>query len=103
MDYRTSSAFAFFWNLCHAWLPTEIITNFDEFLATIGILAMDGNRRLPMMDGDYRATIDGLTYKFNNVRLAPPQGVMAVNYSRYGFCIILYLEHGLELLARAIH
>ncbi len=101
MNYRTSSAFAFFWNLCQAWLPAEIIADFDEFLDTIGILAMDSNRRLPMLDGDYEATVDGLTYEFNNVRLAPPQGVMAVNYSRYGLKTVL--ECGLELLSSAIH
>ncbi|KIL56127.1 hypothetical protein M378DRAFT_17358 [Amanita muscaria Koide BX008] len=51
-------------------------------MAKTGILAMDGNRRLPSIDGDYEATIGGLTYKFNNVQLAPPQGAMAVNYAR---------------------
>lgn len=63
--------------------------------------AMDGNRRLPSIDGDYEATINGLTIKFDNVRLAPPQGVMAVNYSRYDYASLLC--HDLELCFRAIH
>ena len=101
MNYKTSSAFAFFWNLCRAWLPGVIIADFDDFMAKTGIPAMDGNRRLNSIDGDYEATIGGLTYKFNNVQLAPPQGAMAVNYARYDLCSAF--NHGLELLSRAIH
>ena len=47
--------------------------------------AMDGNRHLPTINGDYEATANGLTIKFDNVQLAPPQGVMAVNYSWYDY------------------
>ena len=89
MNYRTSSAFALFWNLCRSWLPQEIIADIDEFMSSTGISAMDGNRRLSSIDGDYEATVGGLTYKFSNVRLAPPQGVMAANYSRYDLLLFL--------------
>lgn len=91
MNYRISSAFAFSWNLFQAWLPSEIISDFDEFMKETEILAMDGNRRLPTTDGDYEAAINGLTFKFDNVRLAPPQGVMAVNYSRYGHLLCSFV------------
>jgi hypothetical protein len=101
MNYRISSAFAFAWNLFRAWLPSEIIDDFDKFMMETEMSAMDGNRRLPSIDGDYEATINGLTIKFDNVRLAPPQGVMAVNYSRYDYASLLC--HELELCFRAIH
>lgn len=89
MNYKTSSAFAFFWNLCWAWLPGVIIADFNNFMAKTGILTMDGNHHLNTIDGDYEATIGGLTYKFNNVQLAPPQGAMAVNYAQYDLCPVL--------------
>ena len=101
MNYRISSAFAFAWNLFRAWLPSEIIDNFDKFMMETKMSAMDGNHHLPSIDGDHEVTINGLTIKFDNVRLAPPQGVMAVNYSRYDYALLLC--HDLELCFRAIH
>lgn len=83
MNYQISSAFALFWNLCRAWLPDEIIADFDKFMTETGIAAMGGDRRSCTLDGDYEAMVDGQTHKFSDVRLAPPQGAMAVNYARY--------------------
>ena len=83
MNYRISSAFAFFWNLCRSWLPPKIIADLDDFMTRTGILAMGSDQQHAPHDGDYEATIGGLLCKFSDVRLAPPQGVMAVNYSRY--------------------
>jgi len=84
MNYKISSAFALFWNLCRAWLPADIIADFDKFMTETGITVMGGDRHSCALDGDYEAMVDGQTYKFSDVRLAPPQGAMAVNYARYG-------------------
>ena len=67
MNYRMSLAFVLFWNLCQSWLPQGIIADIDEFMSSTGISALDGNHCLSSIDGDYKATVGGLTYKFSNV------------------------------------
>lgn len=84
MNYRISSAFAIFWNLCRSWLPEQIIKDFDDFMVKSGILAMGS---VNGTNGDYTAQVGDGTHIFNDVQLAPPQGVMAVNYARYGLQI----------------
>ena len=82
LDKRTSSAFAFFWNLCRAWLPPDVIADTDDWLLRSQVPAMDATRQLSSHEGSYQVTVDGINFQFSDVHLAPPSGVMACNYAR---------------------
>ncbi|KAF8326288.1 hypothetical protein F5887DRAFT_1084600 [Amanita rubescens] len=82
LNKRTSSAFAFFWNLCRAWLPEEIITDIDAWLTRTQAPAMDATRQFDSHEGSYDLIVDGIPFQFTDVCLAPPCGVMARNYAR---------------------
>jgi hypothetical protein len=82
LNYKTSSAFAVFWNMLKTHMPKDIIDDITDFCDVIGIYRMDANRGLPSSTGTYTMELEGLPIQFNDVELAPPCGVMAANYAR---------------------
>ncbi|KAM6489122.1 hypothetical protein JOM56_010310 [Amanita muscaria] len=80
-NYQCSSAFAFFWNLARSWLPQEIIRDFDNFIQTHNLPAMNPNFQTDGLDGKYTAFINGVQYEFSDARLAPPQAYFGGNYA----------------------
>ncbi|RDB16118.1 hypothetical protein Hypma_003386 [Hypsizygus marmoreus] len=69
MNAKSSSAFAFFWNMLRVQLPGEVLDDFSDFLAEMGSLRMD-------------VKIGDDEFQFHGAELAPPAGVCAENYSR---------------------
>jgi hypothetical protein len=102
LDKRTSSAFAFFWNLCHAWLPKEIIADIDNWLTKTSAPAMDATHQLHSHEGSYDLIVDGIPFKFTDVCLAPPSGVMARNYARQVLLLVLPLCHYTNIVGLSI-
>jgi len=82
LDYKTSSAFALFWNMAKAHIDDDIIADFTKIFDEIGIFRMDANTRLPPGTGVYTVEVEGIPIEFHNVELAPPQGMLAINYAR---------------------
>lgn len=85
----TAAVFALFWNLCRSWLPAEIISDIDKFIAAHSLPAMDPAATTPAQEGSYKVTIGDTDFDFHNVRLAPPMGMMASNYARYALTTLL--------------
>ena len=83
LTYRSSSAFAFAWNLFRMQLPSEVIGNFNEYLAKSQIMRMDplGNRQ--KIVGTYTICDGDIPVEFHDAELAPPAGVFGANYTRY--------------------
>jgi hypothetical protein len=88
LKYKSSSAFALFWNMLKSHLPEVIISDITDFCDSIGIYRMDADARLPGSKGIYTVDIEGLPVEFHDVDLAPPCGVMAANYAR-----AIHMEH----------
>jgi len=91
LNYRSSSAFALFWNLSKDILPKEIIDDFNGFLEKDGILRMnpaDGaakdftNDKRHPATGNYTIQIGDEKFLFKNIELAPPCRVFGQNYTR---------------------
>ncbi|TFY51964.1 hypothetical protein EVJ58_g10279, partial [Rhodofomes roseus] len=83
-DMAISSAFALFWNLMRARLPDELLESCDAYLAENGFCRMDGNRTMGAGSdgrGSYFVQKGGQVIEFQNEELAPPAGVMGVNYA----------------------
>ncbi|KAF8347507.1 hypothetical protein F5887DRAFT_881786, partial [Amanita rubescens] len=79
---QTSAVFALFWNLCRAWLPDEIISDFEDFIHKNGLPAMNRDWKTTTREGSYEVVIGETSFNFHDVELAPPMGLMASNYSR---------------------
>jgi hypothetical protein len=84
LDQRTAAAFALFWNLSRSWLPEPIIRDFDDFIKKNGVPPMNRQWTTPTQEGSYKVTIEGVTFDFDDAHLAPPMGLVASNYARYG-------------------
>ncbi|EDR05220.1 uncharacterized protein LACBIDRAFT_329890 [Laccaria bicolor S238N-H82] len=91
LNYRSSSAFALFWNLCKDVLPKPIINDFNAFFEKDGILRMNpaegaakdfAKDEHHAVTGDYTIQIGDESFLFKNVELAPPCGVFGRNYAR---------------------
>ena len=89
MDYRLSSVFALFWNLCGDLLPQEVMDDFDAFFDRFNILRMNPAKGAAQdflaretVHGDYVVQVGEMEFVFSNVEMAPPAGVCAQNYSR---------------------
>ncbi|KAJ3560557.1 hypothetical protein NP233_g10760 [Leucocoprinus birnbaumii] len=77
------AVFAFFWNLLIHQLPSEVISDFRNFM---------NKNLLPVMNpdwidfteqkGSYALPVGDQIHTFHGVELAPPQAVMSRNYSR---------------------
>jgi hypothetical protein len=88
LNYDTSSVFALFWNMLRNTIPPFIINNTIECFDRMKIHRMDSNERLPTGRGKYTVTVDDIQVDFHNAELAPPRGVMAINYVRF-----IHFEH----------
>jgi hypothetical protein len=89
MDYRSSSIFALFWNLCRDLLPREIMDDFDNFFDKFNMVRMSSGKAYAKnfiakntARGDYIVQIGESEFEFSNAEMAPPAGVCAQNYAR---------------------
>jgi hypothetical protein len=70
-------------------IPNEVYQDVENFFTHNGICHMDANRKSNKELGEYTIDLGGRKQvSFNNVQLAPPQGVVAANYSRH-----IHFEH----------
>ena len=83
LNYRSSSAFALFWNMLQSRLPTTVIQSFDSFLEETGIPRMDAYKTIGSSNGSYMVSNLNQTYIFHDVPLPPPSGIFTQNYARY--------------------
>ena len=83
LNYKTSSAFAAFWNMCQAWLPPEILQDIADFMEATNIPSMEATKQFAARTGTYSVVAKDIKFKFSDALLAPPVGVMARNYTRY--------------------
>ncbi len=94
---EASSLFALAWQMMQSILPPEIVADFNNFVEAKGVPRMDGNGQLE--NGTYEVLIDGSTFTFCNVELAPPGGVICQNYSRCAvFIIAVYVLQGAQVI-----
>ena len=70
-----------------AHLPAGIIDDFKDFLESTGVRRMDVEEHDGHF-GDYTINRDGQLIDFKNVEMAPPSGVMGINYSRCGLILL---------------
>lgn len=89
LDYRSSSIFALFWNLCRDLLPSEIMDDFDNFFDQFNMVRMSSEKGAAKefiakntTRGDYMVQVGETEFVFSNAEMAPPSGVCAQNYAR---------------------
>ncbi|EDR02770.1 uncharacterized protein LACBIDRAFT_332047 [Laccaria bicolor S238N-H82] len=89
MDYRSSSIFALFWNLCCDLLPREIMDDFNNFFDQFNMVQMSSEKGAAKSfiaknttRGDYMVQVGDTEFVFSNAEMAPPAGVCAQNYAR---------------------
>ena len=68
--------------MAKARVPDNVIGDLATFLNDLGINRIDTNERLPGKDGVYGLEVDGYLMEFHEVELAPPQGMLGLNYAR---------------------
>lgn len=92
INYKTSAAFALFWNMVKSTAPDDVVGDFEHYLKSTGICRMDGDGQMPhdisSGKGSYKVELEhddgkATEFEFNNVELSPPTGVTAENYARY--------------------
>lgn len=90
-DYKSSSVFALFWNLCCDFLPGEIMEDFDQFLGECNMVRMKSGQGAASefiagegagTHGEYTVHIGDDEFIFKDAEMAPPSGVFGQNYSR---------------------
>ncbi|KAI0353733.1 hypothetical protein OH77DRAFT_585922 [Trametes cingulata] len=81
-DYQTSCLFALAWNLIRARLPEAISTDWIDFLRSNGLPAMDAGIGTEELTGDYVIQFGDDKVTFHEAELAPPTGLLNLNYSR---------------------
>lgn len=59
---------------------------------------MDATRQLDSHEGSYSLIVDGIPFKFTDVCLAPPCGVMARNYARQVLLLVYNISDVITLL-----
>ena len=86
LDRKTAHAFSLFWMLIRRRLPDEVSDDLVTWLAESGIYRMNKEAVQGLREqsdvGEIELEIDEHTFDFQWAELAPPSGVMAVNYSR---------------------
>lgn len=95
LDREAADLFALAWQRMCSVLPDEVLDDSKQFVADNGLPRMDPDNplvTLPPLEkgtadnvhptGKYSVEIDGDTFEFYNVELAPPAGVAGKNYSR---------------------
>lgn len=93
-DRKQCSAFALLWNWLHCHLHSDVIANFDEWMDSSMLPCMTPQWQELSKIGSYTVDLPDRSFTFNNVKLAPPAGVMASNYARcakFNFYSISYL------------
>jgi hypothetical protein len=63
-------------------VPDFVYEDVLNFFLSTGICRMDSNEKSDSPFGEYTINIDGTPVSFHNVERAPPQGIVAANYSR---------------------
>ncbi|KAI0349787.1 hypothetical protein OH77DRAFT_1577594 [Trametes cingulata] len=81
-DYHTSCLFALAWNIIRARLPGTITTDWVDFLRDNGLPAMDAGIGMGGVTGDYAIRFGDEEVIFHEAELAPPTGLLHLNYSR---------------------
>lgn len=98
-DRQASCAFAYLWNLARNKVPAEVIGDFEAFVKELQIGRMDDRGSMAgdgkgisgnsgtmagasQTTGSYTLQSGSRTFTFHNAELAPPTGVMALNYAR---------------------
>jgi len=79
-NYRSSSAFALFWNLCRSKLPEAIIDDITGYFGGIGVY-MDPSGA-SQGEGKYMVGVDDIDVEFHGAPQPPPTGVVGGNYAR---------------------
>jgi hypothetical protein len=86
LDRKTAHAFSLLWMLIRRRLPDEVSDDLVTWLAESGIYRMNKEAVKHLREqsdvGEIELEIDEHTFNFQWAELAPPSGVMAVNYSR---------------------
>ncbi|KAH9834910.1 uncharacterized protein C8Q71DRAFT_710792, partial [Rhodofomes roseus] len=85
-EMAVSSSFAIFYNLACAQLPAELLDDLHSYLETNGFPRMDANGAIGTSEdgrGEYYVQRGEDTIVFCHEKLAPPSGVMGVNYARH--------------------
>ena len=95
--------FAFAWNAFRNQLPPEVIANFDKYLTGSGITRMNTSGRKNKKMGAYTICDDEESVEFFDVELAPPAGVVGVNYTRYACSSLEDTQLDQTLTFRYIH
>ncbi|KAI0351087.1 hypothetical protein OH77DRAFT_1411632 [Trametes cingulata] len=81
-DYQTSCLFALAWNMIRARLPGAVTADWIEFLRSNGLPAMDAGIGIGGTKGDYVIRFGDEEVTFHEAELAPPTGLLNLNYSR---------------------
>jgi hypothetical protein len=63
-------------------IPDLMYEDITDFFIRTGICRMDSNQKSEDAFGEYTIVINGIPVSFYNVERAPPQGIVAANYSR---------------------
>jgi hypothetical protein len=95
--------FAFAWNVFRNQLPPEVIADFDKYLTSSGITRMNPLGRKNKKMGAYTICDDEESVEFFNIELAPPAGVVGVNYTRYACSSLEDTQLDQALTFRYIH
>ena len=82
LAYKSSSAFALFWNILRNQLPEEVIEDFDAWLQRTQMIRMDAIGSQDSVWGPYTVKCGDNPFIFHDVEMPPPSGVVGVNYTR---------------------
>ena len=82
LNYRSSSAFALFWNMIQSRLPPPVTESFSSFLEETGIPRMGVYQQVGAAEGNYMVSNLMETFIFHEVSLPPPSGIFVQNYAR---------------------
>ena len=89
LDRKAAHAFSLLWMLIRRRLPDELSEDLVTWLKDSGIFRMNKDTvrglQVQAVVRGIELEIDGNSFDFPWVELAPPSGVMAANYSRYSF------------------
>lgn len=64
-------------------LPPSITNDFDNFLTATGLCRMNATSMDPAASGKYAVQLEDDVVEFHNAEMAPPMGLVGINYARY--------------------
>jgi hypothetical protein len=85
LNMSLSSIFALYWKSlkeCKLEEARIAVEDLEEWIKSTGVYRMDGNLASHPLVDSISITVEGRDYLFNNVELAPPSAVCAINYAR---------------------